>query len=119
MARQFTGTRALSTVEPGEAVDRLHQRAVAEAGGFERGHLAGGEEAAEGGQAEAGLAAGERAEGDAQALPAVVVVVPGGAADGAAAEVGEGVAVGVEAAGVGGGVGGVQQVAVLGDHQED
>ena len=69
--------------------------------GFEIGDRAAGEEAAEGGEAEARLAAGEGAEGDEQALPAVVVVVPGGAADGAAAELGEGVAVGVESAAAG------------------
>ena len=52
--------------------------ALPRAAPFRSRHWPAGEEAAEGGGAEAGLALVERAEGDCEALPAVVVVVRGG-----------------------------------------
>lgn len=74
------GSRKAATYrfgEPGEAVERLHEGAVAQAGSFEVGQLVLGKEAAEGGQRNGGLAMREGAEDDLHPLVAVMVLVPG------------------------------------------
>ena len=86
MSRQLTGTRPDGFAQPGEAVDRLHQVAVGEPGGSRSGDRLRREQAAERRQAEARLAAREGCERDQQPFPAVVMPVPGGAADGAVAQ---------------------------------
>ena len=62
---------------------------------------------------------GEGAEDDLDALVAVVVLVPGRGADALRAQCGEAVAFGVELAAPALGLLGVEQVPVLGHHQED
>lgn len=106
-------------VKPGEAVERLHEGAVAQAGGFEVGQTVVRKEAAESREREGGLAIGKGAEDDLHALIAVVVLVPGRRSKALGAQVGEAVAFGIELAGVGGGLFGVEEVAILGHHQED
>jgi len=106
-------------VEPGEPVERLHEGAVTQAGGFEVGQLVSGEKPAECGEGEGVLTVGQRVEDDLDALIAVVVFVPRGGAVALRAQDGEAVAFGIKLTGVGLGLFGVQQVAILGHHQED
>ena len=105
--------------KPGEAIDRLHEGAVAQAAGLQMGQLIGAEETAERGEAERILAGRERAEDDLHALVAVVVTIPGRAAHALRPERGEAVALGIERARVVLGVGGVEEIPVLGHHQKD
>ena len=88
--------------EPGEAVgERLHEGAVAQAGGFEVRQPVLREEAAEGGQRKGGLAMREGAEDDLHPLVAVMVLVPGGGAVALLAQRLQRIALGVEGAGLG------------------
>jgi hypothetical protein len=105
--------------EPREAVERLHEGAVAEAGGFQIRELAVGEESAESGQSEGFLAVGERAEHDLDALVAVVVTVPRRGTGAERAQGAERIALGVEFPRGGGGLGRMEEIAILRDHQED
>ena len=113
------GDHAGFLVEPGEAVERLHEGAVAQAGGLEMGQPIFGKEAAEGGQRKSGLAVCEGAEDDLHPLVAVMVLVPGGGAVALLAQRLERIALGVEGAGLGLGLFGMQEVPVLGHHKED
>ena len=105
--------------KPGQAIERLHEGAVAQPGGFEVGQPVLGEEAAEGGQREGGLAMREGAEDDLHPLVAVMVFVPGGGAVALLAQRLQRIALGVEGARLGLGPFGVEEVPVLGHHQED
>ena len=78
--------------EPGEAVERLHEGLVAQAGGFEMGQTVVGKEAAERREGECWLAMGERLEDDLDAFVAVMVLVPGRGAVALLAQGREGVA---------------------------
>ena len=92
------GDEARVVLEPGQAVDGFHERAIRKARAFEIGNDV-VEQAAERGKRELRLALGEAGEGDEQPFPAVVVLVPSGAANGAFAERAERVAFGVELGG--------------------
>jgi len=85
---------------PAEVELGFEQGAVGEGGGVEVGALRGGEETTEGGQGEAWFAGGKAAENDLDALPEVVVVVAGAAAEGAVAQAAHGVAGGIEVTGL-------------------
>lgn len=83
--------------EPGEAIERFHEGAVAQAGGLQVGQPVLGKEAAERGQRKGGLAMCEGAEDDLHPLVAVMVLVPGGGAVALLAQRLERIALGVKA----------------------
>ena len=110
---------AASVFEPAEAIDRLHEGAVAQAAGVQMGQLIGTEEAAEGRERERGLGGRERAEDDLHALVTVVVAVPRCAAHALRSERREAVALGIELSRVLSRARGMEEVPILRHHQED